>query len=99
MLKKVGIGLWNGVMSEHKNIILQASASWCSPCGQAKRHIKAIGAEDKVVYIDVEENEALVSEYKIKNLPTFILLDFDGKEVERFVGFDKVKIDKMIEKV
>ena len=67
--------------------------------GQAKRHIKAIGAEDKVVYIDVEENEALVSEYKIKNLPTFILLDFDGKEVERFVGFDKVKIDKMLDKV
>ena len=96
---KAGIGLWKDVMSEHKNIILQASASWCSPCGQAKRHIKAIGAEDKVVYIDVEENEALVAEYKIKNLPTFILLDFDGKEVERFVGFDKVKIDKMLEKV
>ena len=86
-------------MSEHKNIILQAGANWCSPCQQAKRHIKAIGAEDKVVYIDVEENEALVAEYKIKNLPTFILLDFDGKEVERFVGFDKVKIDNMLEKV
>ena len=86
-------------MSEHKNIILQASASWCSPCVQAKRYIQDIKAEDKVVYIDVEENEALVAEYKIKNLPTFILLDFDGKEVERFVGFDKVKIDKMLEKV
>ena len=91
--------LWKTVMSEHKNIILQAGANWCSPCVQAKRHIKAIGAEDKVAYIDVEENEALVAEYKIKNLPTFILLDFDGKEVERFVGFDKVKIDKMLEKV
>ena len=84
-------------VSEHKNIILQASASFCSPCQQAKRYIKSIGAEDKVVYIDVEANEALVSLYKIKNLPTFILLDFDGKEVERFVGFDKVKIDKMLE--
>ena len=84
-------------MSEHKNIILQASASWCSPCQQAKRYIKSIKAEDKVAYIDVEENEALVSEYKIKNLPTFILLDIDGKEVSRFVGFDKQKIDQMIE--
>ena len=86
-------------MSEHKNIILQASSSWCSPCQQAKRYIKSIKAEDKVAYIDVEENEALVAEYKIKNLPTFILLDFDGKEVERFVGFDKEKIDNMLEKV
>lgn len=86
-------------MSEHKNIILQISASWCSPCVEAKRFIKTIEAEDKVVYIDVEENEALVSEYKIKNLPTFILLDIDGKEVERFVGFDKVKIEDLLEKI
>lgn len=86
-------------MSEYKNIILQASVSFCNPCQQAKRYIKSIGAEDKIVYIDITENEALVSEYKIKNLPTFILLDFDGKEVERFVGFDKVKINELLEKV
>ena len=86
-------------MSEHKNMILQFSASFCSPCQQAKRYVKSIEAEDKIIYVDVEENEALVAEYKIKNLPTFILLDFDGKEVERFVGFDKVKIDNMLEKV
>lgn len=86
-------------MSEHKNIVLQLSSSWCNPCQQAKRYIKSIKAEDKVAYIDVEENEALVAEYKIKNLPTFILLDFDGKEVERFTGFDKVKIDALLEKI
>ena len=84
-------------MSEHKNIILQASASFCNPCVQAKRYVKSIGAEDKITYVDVEENEALVAEYKIKNLPTFIHLDIDGKEVSRFVGFDKSKIDQMIE--
>lgn len=86
-------------MSEHRDIVLQLSSSWCSPCQQAKRYIKAIGAEDKIVYIDVEENEALVAEYKVKNLPTFIHLDIDGKEIERFVGFDKNKIDEMLEKV
>ena len=86
-------------MSESTNVILQCGAKWCSPCVQAKRYVKSIGAEDKIIYVDIEENEALVAEYKIKNLPTFILLDFDGKEVERFVGFDKVKIDKMLEKV
>ena len=84
-------------MSEHKNIILQMSTKWCNPCKEAKRYIKSIGAEDKVAYIDVEENEALASLYKIKNVPTFILLNVDGKEVSRFVGFDKNKIDEMIE--
>ena len=86
-------------MSEHKNIILQMSANWCNPCKEAKRYIKSIGAEDKVAYIDVEENEALASEYKIKNVPTFILLGFDGKEVERFIAFDKAKIDRLLEKI
>ena len=86
-------------MSEHKNIILQAGAKWCNPCQQAKRYVKSIGAEDKIAYIDVEENEALVSEYKIKNLPTFILLDFDGKEVEPFTGFDKTKIHALLAKI
>ena len=69
------------------------------PCQQAKRYVKSFGAEDKIAYIDVEENEALVSEYKIKNLSTFILLDFDGKEVERFTGFDKTKIDALLAKI
>ena len=86
-------------MVQKTNIILQASASFCNPCQQAKRYVKSIGAEDKIIYVDVEENEALVAEYKIKNLPTFIHLDIDGKEVSRFVGFDKVKIDNMLEKV
>ena len=84
-------------MSENTNVILQISASFCSPCQQAKRYVKSIGAEDKIIYVDVEENEALVSEYKIKNLPTFIRLDINGKERSRFVGFDKQKIDEMIE--
>lgn len=86
-------------VSEYKSIILQMGSSWCNPCKQAKRYIQDIKVEDKVVYIDVEENEALVSEYKIKNLPTFILLDIDGKEVERFVGFDKLKIEALLERV
>ena len=79
------------------NVVLQMSSSWCNPCQQAKRYVKSIGAEDKIIYVDIEENEALVAEYKIKNLPTFIHLDIDGKEVSRFVGFDKNKIDAMLE--
>jgi len=86
-------------MSENTNVVLQFSAGFCNPCQQAKRYIKSIQAEDKIFYVDVEENEALVSEYKIKNIPTFIHLDIDGKEVSRFVGFDKNKIDEMLLKI
>jgi len=84
-------------MSDNTNVVLQISASFCNPCQQARRYVKSIGAEDKIIYVDVAENEALVAEYKIKNLPTFIHLDVDGKEVNRFVGFDKQKIDEVLE--
>ena len=94
---RLGWLIWKDVMSENTNVILQVSSSWCNPCQQAKRYVNSIGAEDKIIYVDVEENEALVAEYKIKNLPTFIHLDIDGKEVSRFVGFDKNKIDGMLE--
>lgn len=90
---------WGWLMSEHKNIILQFSANWCNPCQQAKRYIKSIQAEDNIFCIDVEENKTLASEYKIENIPTFINLDIDGKEVSRFVGFDKNKIDEMLLKI
>ena len=86
-------------MSKSLNVILQFSASFCNPCQQAKRYVKSIGAEDKIFYVDIEENEALVAEYKIKDIPTFIQLDIDGKEVSRFVGFDKNKIDEMLLKI
>lgn len=87
------------LMSEHKNIILQFSTNWCNPCQQAKRYIKSIQADDKIFSIDVEENKVLASEYKIESIPTFIRLDINGKEVSRFVGFDKNKIDEMLLKI
>ena len=86
-------------MSNSVNVILQFSASFCNPCQQAKRYVKSIGAEDKIFYVDVEENKSLANEYRIENIPTFIHLDIDGKEVSRFVGFDKNKIDEMLLKI
>ena len=37
--------------------------------------------------IDVDENEKLVAQYKIRSIPCLIFLDGDGKEVGRLVGF------------
>ena len=38
-------------MSDYKDIVLQFSASFCGSCQQAKRYIKGLNAEDKIVYV------------------------------------------------
>lgn len=88
-------------MSYPKNVILQFSASFCQPCKTATKYIESVGCKDKVHYIDVTEsdNELLGKEYNVKNVPTFILLDINGKEVERFTGFDKIKLDNLLRKL
>jgi len=39
-----------------------------------------------VKIIGVEEEDDIVSKYKVKNLPTLILVDGDGNEIHRWVG-------------
>jgi thioredoxin-like negative regulator of GroEL len=51
-------------------------------------------------YLSANDNESLVSKYKIKNLPT-IIIECDGKESERFIGltqerFLKKALDKTL---
>lgn len=38
-------------------------------------------------------------EYLISAVPTFVLLNKDGKETERYVGSDMSKIQKLIDQV
>jgi thioredoxin-related protein len=35
---------------------------------------------------DEEENDEIISKYGIRNLPTMILVDGEGKELKRWVG-------------
>ena len=49
-------------------------------------------------YLNAEGNESQVSKYNIKELPT-IIIEYDGKERERFVGLtQQLFLKKAIEK-
>ena len=85
----------------NKNIVLVFSASWCNPCKVSKKYLETNHEPSKYHIIDLAEDkheeEALY--YKVRNLPTFILLDVEGKEIRRFTGFDKEKIDNILSEV
>ena len=70
------------------------TASWCGPCQKIKPLIEKIseGADSKkleIYKVDLDENDTLALELKVKSVPTFYL--FKGKELKGQCGGADIK--------
>lgn len=78
-------GLKNGEMP----LVVDFWATWCGPCRAIAPYIEELAKEydGKIVVgkCDVEENDDIVSEFGIRNIPT-ILFFKNGEVVDRLVG-------------
>ena len=72
-------------------------ATWCGPCRALDKTLSQIIEVDVIKY-DVDEDEDLAMEKKIRSVP--VLIFYDGEtEVERLVGAVSLDtINKVIEK-
>lgn len=64
-------------------------ADWCAPCRMMTPVIKQLKDEMKHVKfekIDVDTNQGEAIKYGVRGIPT-IVIEKDGKEVKRFIGF------------
>ena len=72
-----------------KPMVIDFWAEWCGPCRMVSPIIEELAAEygDKVNIgkMNVDENNEIVSQYGIRNIPTVIFLK-DGKLVDKQVG-------------
>ena len=70
--------------------LLKFYAEWCAPCKNMTRLMESMG--DKITVpvenIDVDEdyNQEIVNNYRVRTLPTFVLLNDEGHEIKRNVG-------------
>jgi len=75
-------------------------ATWCLPCRQQKPIIDELRTEYAgvvdVIAIDVDEEGELAQRYEVKVIPTLVILDAAGNEVERFTGLTQK--DKLVER-
>lgn len=73
--------------------VLKFSALWCGPCKSFKpiwENVveKNTNPDIEYVAIDIDEDDATTSKYKIRSIPTTVFLK-DDVEVERVAGVIK----------
>jgi thioredoxin 1 len=68
------------------------SAEWCGPCKILSPIMSEINSKGMPVEkVDVDFNAEFAHKYRVKNIPTVILVNGD-REIQRFVGANPANI-------
>ena len=70
---------------------LYFSAPWCGPCKQLAPKMELVAESVAVEKILVDSDAETTQKYGIRNIPTVVLIDENGVELERFVGVNPVE--------
>ena len=77
--------------------LLKFYADWCGPCKGLTMIIN--GAKDKINIAieeyDIDNEMMMAQEYKVRSVPTMVLVDDTGAEIKRQVGM--VSEEKLLE--
>lgn len=65
--------------------ILKFKATWCGPCKTLSATLENIDSSVPIEEVDIETNTELTQKYKIRGVPTLVMID-DDTELKRFVG-------------
>lgn len=77
--------------------VLKFEASWCSPCKMLKEVINTVETDVIIESVDIDENTDLAALYSIRSVPTCVIVDDEGKEIDRKVGMmDKTTFTNFI---
>lgn len=66
--------------------LLKFYADWCAPCKALSAVIKESNHPHELVEVNADEDFTTLKKYNVKGLPTLVLLDDDGEEVNRSNG-------------
>jgi len=89
------------ILKDKKCLILfYFTATWCGPCQKIKPMIKklsdGLNKEKAEVYmVDIDENDELALELKVKSVPTFYLF-YEKKLIDSTSGADILKVHKLV---
>ena len=74
-------------------IMIDFYADWCGPCKMldaetySDDRVAAASTNLVMVRIDVDQNQPLAGRYRVESIPTIVVLNSEGTEINREVGF------------
>jgi len=75
--------------TKNKVVLIDFWASWCAPCRMMAPVLNDVATELKgnshVGKVDIQQYQSLANQFKVRSIPTLILLQ-NGTEINRFVG-------------
>lgn len=81
---------------ENKQIVIDFVTTWCGPCKSMDQHVYTakpiFDKSQEVIFLklDGDDERDLNKQFKVEGYPTLILLDSEGKELGRRVGYQGV---------
>ena len=66
--------------------ILYFTASWCGPCKALAPRMEKLSSQINYQKIDIDSNQDLSMKYGIRSVPSLVLVDENGNEINRIVG-------------
>ena len=92
--------LRESMQNSQNPIVIDFYASWCGPCKVSEPLVEEFAEKNSgsidFYKINVDSNPELTTEYGVRNIPTFILLE-GGEVKNKLVGSPtKEKLEKLI---
>lgn len=77
--------------------ILKFTADWCVACKNMSKLLEDIPNNITEVDIESDEGDDLSTKFKIRSIPTLVVIDSNDEEVKRFIGtMSKAGLEDMI---
>ena len=90
MATEINDNNYKSFLESGKPVVIDFWAPWCGPCRSIAPIIEELAAayEDRVIIgkYNVDDDVDLGAEYGIRNIPTLLFFDKEGKMVEKHVG-------------
>lgn len=89
---------FNDIITTNKLVVVDFFATWCGPCRALSPYIDELATNHHILFAkaNIEETPIMANELNVKSLPCVIIFE-NSKEINRVVGFNKPKLQAIIE--